>query len=281
MISFNLCWFDGESTAPSSQIAAEAETTATPGVGTPTTAEESGEQPAPALNESESSSAEGETFSYKQFKDRFKKEYQADLQRVIDKRFKNAKKTEAQRDELKAQTERYATLMETLCEKYGTDDVQTLVSKISESETAAEQGQQAVPEEQRSEAETTAAAEQQSIVDDWQQQANALQQLYPEFSLENEIDNENFAFALQSGMSVKDAYQYAHFDDILSGVIAYTARSVKDEIGSGRALRGSRAIENGTRAGAAAVVKSDVSKLSKEDMEEIDRRVLRGERISF
>ena len=74
---------------------------------------------------------------------------------------------------------------------------------------------------------------------------------------------------------------FAHFDDILSGAIQYTAQTVKDNLAASRAKRAARPAENGTHAGPAAVVKSDVSKLSKADMEEIDRRVLRGERISF
>ena len=48
-----------------------------------------------------------------------------------------------------------------------------------------------------------------------------------------------------------------------------------------RNVSGQRPPENGTRASAAAVVKNDVSKLTKQEMEEIDKRVLRGEKIVF
>ena len=115
----------------------------------------------------------------------------------------------------------------------------------------------------------------------WQAEADALKDLYPAFSLEEEIENDRFSTALQSGMSVRDAYQYAHFDEILSGVIQYTAQGVKNSMQAARAVRSARPAENGTRSGAAAVVKSDVSKLSKADIEEINQRVLRGERIIF
>ena len=277
-----LMWFDGESTAPSSTINAEAADAAADEVGSQTSAEfTKGETQAPSLKE-------GTEESYQSFKERFKNEYQADLQRVIDKRFKNAKKVEAERDALRAKSEQFEPLMHALYEKYGTEAPEELINRVLQEthphgEAAGQKAEKGAADNNTA---TTPDAEeserlQAQIVEHWQAEADALKDLYPAFSLEEEIENDRFSTALQSGMSVRDAYQYAHFDEILSGVIQYTAQGVKNSMQAARAVRSARPAENGTRSGAAAVVKSDVSKLSKADIEEINQRVLRGERIIF
>ena len=119
-----LMWFDGESTAPSSTINAEAADAAADEVGSQTSAEfTKGETHAPSLGE-------GTEESYHSFKERFKNEYQADLQRVIDKRFKNAKKVEAERDALRAKSEQFEPLMHALYEKYGTEAPEELINRV-------------------------------------------------------------------------------------------------------------------------------------------------------
>ena len=277
-----LMWFDGESTAPSSTINAEATDAAADEVGSQTSAEfTKGETQAPSLKE-------GTEESYQSFKERFKNEYQADLQRVIDKRFKNAKKVEAERDALRAKSEQFEPLMHALYEKYGTEAPEELINRVLQEthphgEAAGQKAEKGAADNNTATAADAEESErlQAQIVEHWQAEANALKDLYPAFSLEEEIENDRFSTALQSGMSVRDAYQYAHFDEILSGVIQYTAQGVKNSMQAARAVRSARPAENGTRSGAAAVVKSDVSKLSKADIEEINQRVLRGERIIF
>lgn len=289
MKNINLFRFSGESTAPFMEISAEAETPATMGAGSPVSAEtECGEQTAAALQQADELSATQDNYSYKHFKEQFKKEYQADLQRIIDKRFKNAKKVEAQRDALQEQNRQWSPLLEALSKKYQTDDLQVLMSKITQADhpAAAAQNTPSLQEGDSEEPpleslESERLLKQQEIVENWQKQAVELGELYPEFDLAREVDNEKFAQALQSGMSMRDAYQYAHFDEILSGVIAYTADNVKSAIEADRAARGARPVENGIRSSSAAVVGTDVNKLTKQQMEEIDKRVLRGEKISF
>ena len=205
--------------------------------------------------------------------------------RVIDKRFKNAKKVEAQRDALQAENEQFSPLLDALKARYGTDEPEELLRCISQPEQPADEARHTDTDnagdvQPAPEAEETQRLQAQ-IVEHWQAEAQALKDLYPAFSLEEEIENDRFAAALQNGMSVRDAYQYAHFDEILSGAIQYTAEGVKNSIQANRSRRSARPAENGTRSGAAALVKSDIGKLTKQEMEEIDKRVLRGERIIF
>lgn len=291
---FNLRWFDGEGTAQQASAAAEAEN-ATTGVGTQEDDPQNilfGKQPETAAPEEET--PKENNVSYKDFKKQFKQEFQADLQRVIDKRFRNQKQAEAQRDALKTQNEQYTSLVKALSQRYGTDDIEQLTKELTnDKEWREEQAlKEGLPLEaydriQSAEAKASDATSQledmqrQAIIQGWEQEAEELTTLYPEFNFADEIENEKFGFALQSGMSVRDAYQYAHFDDIFSGAIQYTAAATKNAVAKAKAQRQSRPPENGTKSAAAAVVKSDVGKLTKQDMEEIDKRVLRGERISF
>ena len=298
---FQLTFFDAEQAvaAPAAENTAEAPDAAQIEVGSQKDNAEVvyGKQPADGETQQEETSQE-EAISYKQFKQRFKDEYQADLQRIIDKRFKNSKKVEAQRDSLLEQSEQYRSLLGVLSERYGTDDIHQLIGKISEDDSFLEQQAQAQGmkvddykklylAEQRARSlkeeldSVNEAVQQQALVQKWQSEAEELTKLYPEFDLAEEIENERFSTALQSGMEMRDAFQYAHFDEILSGVIHYTADNVKSALARSKAERMARPPENGMSSAAGAVVKSDVNKLSRKDMEEIDRRVLRGEKISF
>ena len=296
---FNLTYFDGDTGETPSNNTAEAEASAEIEVGAQTEEAEVkyGVQPESSQEEADESS-KNEQFGYKQFKKQFKDEFQSDIQRIIDKRFKNSKKVEAQRDELLARNEAFDSLLSVLGERYGTDDLEQLIGEITNDDSfllsKAQQENMSVENFKRldsarrealaykSELESVKAQmQQQAIVEKWQKDARALSEIYPEFNLEEEIDNERFSTALQNGMDMRDAYQYAHFDEILNGAIKRAALDVKSAVEQSRAQRASRPLENGINSTSAAVVKNDVSKLSKSDMEEIDRLVLRGERISF
>lgn len=304
---FNLQWFAGEGTAAEGTATAEAgENAATEGVGT---REEPniryGKQPEPVQEKPEQpqeDAGEDDGAKYKQFKEQFKEQYQADLQRVIDKRFKNAKQVEAQKNALQSENDQYKAFAKVLKERFGTDDIEQLTAQLTSDKEWREE--QALKEGLTLEAyDKVHAANQRAdklqgeldamnaqkeqeveraIQTTWEKEGEDLKELYPDFDFQREVlENEKFGFALSSGLSVRDAYQYAHFDEILSGVIHYSAQQAKEAVSASREQRARRPVENGARAGAAAIVKSDVNKLTKEDMENIDRRVLRGEKISF
>ena len=234
---------------------------------------------------------EEEVSSYEQFKSQFKDDYQKDVQRIIDKRFKNAKKVESERNDLKGKID---TLTDVLGARYGTNNYDELLEAINADESLIEAGAlekgmsteeyRATLKADRLQKQLDAQsqqAEQEALVAKWQQEAEELKELYPDFNLEEEIENEEFAADLQSGKSMRKAYQNAHFDDILSGVIRYTAESTKSAISKAKQTRQSRPSENGARSAAAAIVKSDVNSLTEKDMEDIEKRLLKGEHISF
>ena len=115
----------------------------------------------------------------------------------------------------------------------------------------------------------------------WMQQAEAAKQVYPTFDLRTEMNNPKFVELLRSNIDVRTAYEVTHKDEIISGAMQFTAKTVESKLAKKIAANGARPAENGMSSGSAAVVKSDVSQLSKADRREIIRRVQRGEKIRF
>lgn len=115
----------------------------------------------------------------------------------------------------------------------------------------------------------------------WMDQAEQTKSVYPGFDLDAEMQNPQFLNLLRSNVDVKTAFEVLHKDEILPAAMQYTAQQTKIKLAKSIAAGGNRPAENGSSAQSAAVVKSDVSQLSKDDLEEIYRRVRKGERISF
>ena len=115
----------------------------------------------------------------------------------------------------------------------------------------------------------------------WMQQAEEAKKVYPGFDLKTEMDNPKFVDLLRSNIDVRTAYEVTHKDEIISGAMQFTAKTVESKIAKKIAANGARPAENGMSSGSAAVVKSDVSQLGKKDIDEVMRRVARGERITF
>lgn len=115
----------------------------------------------------------------------------------------------------------------------------------------------------------------------WAKQADEAKQLYPSIDLNVEFQNENFRGLLNAGVDVRSAYEVCHRDEIFPAVIQYTAQTVEKKLSDKIKSNGARPTENGTSSQSASVVKSDVTKLSNADMDEVIRRTQNGEKISF
>lgn len=117
----------------------------------------------------------------------------------------------------------------------------------------------------------------------WMQEADALQSKYgiTDFNFQTELQNPEFANMLKNGISVEGAYKAIHFDDMLGGAMAATAKNVSQQVANNVANRHRRATEGAISSQPAVEVKKDVSKLTNADIEEINRRVASGETISF
>ena len=115
----------------------------------------------------------------------------------------------------------------------------------------------------------------------WMQQAEDAKKVYPSFDLRAEMNNPKFVDLLRSNIDVRTAYEVLHKDEIIPAAMQFTAQQVESKLAKSIASGASRPSENGMSSQSAAVVKSDVSQLSKADRAEIIRRVQRGEKIRF
>ncbi len=115
----------------------------------------------------------------------------------------------------------------------------------------------------------------------WMQQSEQLKGVYPSFDLQTELQNEMFRNLLRSNVPMRTAFEVIHKDEIIPAAMQYTAQQVEQKVANS-VRSGQRRPAEGAMGGSGSVVhKSDVSKLTKADIEEINRRVARGERIVF
>jgi hypothetical protein len=115
----------------------------------------------------------------------------------------------------------------------------------------------------------------------WMDQAEQTKKIYPTFDFKAEMANEKFVDLIRSNIDVRTAYEVLHKDEIIPAAMQFAAQKVQSNIAKSIASGGSRPTENGAGSSSAAVVRSDVSKLTYKDIDEINRRVSRGERVSF
>ena len=117
----------------------------------------------------------------------------------------------------------------------------------------------------------------------WMQESQELQNKYgiTDFDFSVELQNPAFSSMLKSGVPVEAAYKAVHFDEMLSGGMAFTAQKVSQQVANNVANRHRRAAEGAISSQPGVTVKSDVTKLTKADRAEIARRAQRGEIISF
>lgn len=115
----------------------------------------------------------------------------------------------------------------------------------------------------------------------WSKDAAQLKTVYPTFDLKAEMANPKFGELLQAGVDMRTVFEVLHKDEIIPAAMQYTAKTVEQQLSKKLAANAGRPPENGGNGQGAAIVKSDVSQLTKEDRREIIRRVQRGETIRF
>ena len=115
----------------------------------------------------------------------------------------------------------------------------------------------------------------------WDREAEQLKAQYPDFNMAEVLANPEVEKMMRSGVSMTNAYRSAYFDHILKQQQAATARQVEQGVVNRMQQRNARPGENGTRPGSAVQTKIDVSHMSRKEMEEMERRVMRGEVITL
>ena len=230
----------------------------------------------------------------KLIKGEYKEEFDAWAQDTVKNRLKGHKETVAKLEAL-------TPTLETLAKKYGVDssDIDALNKAIEEDdayyeEEALEKGvtveqlkqfkkmerENAELKKMRDEQNAKEAAEKK--VAGWMEESKQVKAIYPQFDLKSEMQNPKFVDLLRvPGVDVRTAYELTHKDEIIAGAMQFTAKTVEKKIADKIAANGARPTENGLNSQSASLTKSDVSQLSKADILDIQRRVARGEKISF
>ena len=223
----------------------------------------------------------------------FKDIYTEETQRIIDRRFREARN-------LEQQAAKQQPVIDMLMQRYKISDGD--MSKLAQavenddaywSEAAEEAGMsvEQYKQFQRLQRENAAllqaqrarqnqrAAQQQ--LQKWYSEGEQVKAMYPDFDLGAEAKNPQFISMLKAGVPVQHAYEVIHMDEIKAGVAQSTARQTEKQVVDGIRAKGARPTENGTSSQSAFTVKDDPSKWTKKDREEVARRVARGETIKL
>ena len=226
-------------------------------------------------------------------KGEYKDLYDQRVQDTVQKRLKGSKENEAKLNSL-------TPILDMLAKKYGVDasDIKALNKAIEEDdsyyeEEALEKGVsveqlKAIRKMERENAELKKQMEEQNRRDNanklyaqWMEQEQQTKSVYPSFDLRTEMQNPKFVDLLRSNIDVKTAFEVIHKDEIIPAAMQYTAKQVEQKIANKIIANGARPTENGNSSQGASLTKSDVSQLTKADRAEINRRVARGEKITF
>ena len=115
----------------------------------------------------------------------------------------------------------------------------------------------------------------------WYAESEKVKELYPTFDFKTEAADRNFIGLLKSGLSVQQAYELKHMDEIKANAAKVAAQTAGQQMAAKVQAKAARPKENGMSSQSAVIVKSDVHNLSRAERAEIARRAQRGEKISF
>lgn len=223
-------------------------------------------------------------------KGKFKDYYGRDVQSTVQERFKANKATE----------DKLSQLQSKLAMRYNVadDDFEGVMAALDGDNHAFEQeamerGMSVDALKQLKELEAFKTqqdriSEQQRQQDEFQrhyeklvQQSESVKAMFPGFNLLAELQNPTFArlTAPDVGISVMDAYQVVHRDEIQPMAMQVAVQKTQERMSQSIQANANRPTENGLSRSAALDVRDDPSKWSKADREEVKRRVRMGEKI--
>ena len=257
---------------------------------------------AAAVSQTSITDADGTTATNIDRKAEFEKLIKGEYKDLYDERMQDTIKNRLKgQKEIVDKYNALSPMFETLSKKYGVDasDPEAIMKAIEEDdsyyeEEALEKGisvehlkeirkmerENAELKKLRDEQNAKEAAEKR--VAEWMEESKQVKAIYPQFDLKSEMQNSKFVDLLRvPGVDVRTAYELTHKDEIIAGAMQFTAKTVEKKIADKIAANGARPTENGLNSQSASQTKSDVSQLSKADILDFQRRIARGEKISF
>lgn len=222
----------------------------------------------------------------------YKDLYDADMQRIVTQRLRGSKGAEESLKKLESS-------IDMLKGFYGTDDLDQLNKAITddtrfyedeamkrgmdaETYKALKQKDEALERFRRQQEEAREREENTRMVLQWREEERRLQQTFPDFDLETEMEasgGELFQM-LQRGVSLEHAYLALHMDDIVGNSVQQAMQYGSNKTLETIRARGLRPAENGNRGSQAVPRTVDVSKITRDQMRDIEKRLMRGETIT-
>ena len=225
----------------------------------------------------------------------YKADFDAKVQGILKARLKNADKNAKALKDLEP-------MFDLLSSKYGVDakDFNALSAAIQEDSSFYEDEAyrlgvsvdqlKATRKLERQNAELNARLEEVNleqqkaqILAKWNADAEKMKTIYPDFDLQAELGNESFVQLItsQNPVDMKTAYEVVHHDEIFGNAMRFTAQKVEQKIANKIISQGTRPSENGNHSQSAPIVKNDVNSLTNKDLDEIEKQIRSGKRISF
>jgi len=221
-------------------------------------------------------------------KGEYKDEYDKSIQKVINKRFAETKQYQTSLEE-------QTPLINLLKQRYGTENIADITSAIendqdywnSRAEELGMTNEQAMLYEKamqenailkQAQADRQREEHQNEQVKMWFNEAEKVKEIYPDFDLMQELQGpggEAFAAQLKAGVPIQTAYETAHWREFVEQEKSKTEKNVINNIKA----RGTRPQENGSTN--PITTSKDLSKLTLNDINEIKKRVARGETVTF
>ena len=258
-----------------------------------------GKQPeAPAAQEQPSAPAQEATSDpdaeWKTAKEKYKDRFNTDVSAIVQERLRNSKQAEETLGKL-------APVFEGLGKKYGKEasDIDGIIAAYTDDDSLYEEDAIAAgmpvsaykqlkaleadkAQRDAREAQTMQEQQFQQHIQGLIAQGDKLKLTFPDFDLRTELQNPTFQrlTSPEVGIDVETAYWTIHRDELnmrlAQSAVQSTSRKLSQSIQSGI----TRPAENGSRTVSPALdIRDDPSKWSKNDREEVKRRVRNGERI--
>lgn len=197
----------------------------------------------------------------KLIKGEFKQEYDDRVRDTVQKRLKDHKA-------LTQKMEALAPALQKLADRYGLDpeDGPALARALEQAGEADQSSQQAQARRQ---------------YDQWMDQAAETGRAYPQFDLRQELADPRFTRLLQADVDVRTAYEALHAKEHIAQATEFARQQMELLLAKKLTEAQNRPAENGMGGVSAAVVRQDVSQMSRNDRADIIRRVRKGETIRF
>ena len=246
-------------------------------------------------NETENPETTEESFE-DLIKGKFKDDYNKSVNKIVRNRLKG---TQKELDSANEFVDSVTPVLQMLGDKYGkdTNDIEGITQSILDDnalyeEEALERGmdvdtlkgiKKLEMENQRLAMEKEQAQEESRMREEFDrigQEAEALKEIYPNFDLEQEMEDPEFVKMLHLGFPVQNVYETLHLEEIkMSHAEAIASEEAKRTASSIQA-NGRRPVENGVTTHQPQQVSKDIGSLSQSELDSIIEKSL-TEKVSF